>query len=40
MGHKSYSYEYADVRSHWIALFYNGNFYFDSFAAEHVPKEI
>ena len=34
--------EYADVGKHWIALFYNRNeiVYFDSFAVEHVPKEI
>ena len=34
--------EYADVDTHWIALFYNGNeiVYFDSFGVEHVPKEI
>ena len=33
---------YADVAKHWIALFYNRNeiVYFDSFAVEHVPKEI
>ena len=34
--------EYADVGTHWIALFCNRNeiVYFDSFGAEHVPKEI
>ena len=34
--------EYADVGTHWIALFYNGNeiAYFDSFGVEHVPEEI
>ena len=34
--------EYADVGTHWIALFCNGNeiVYFDSFGVEHVPKEI
>ena len=34
--------EYADVGTHWIALFYNKNeiVYFDSFSVEHVPKEI
>ena len=34
--------EYADVDTHWIALFCNGNeiVYFDSFGVEHVPKEI
>ena len=34
--------EYADVGTHWIALFCDGNeiVYFDSFGVEHVPKEI
>ena len=34
--------EYADVGTHWIALFCNRNeiIYFDSFRAEHVPEEI
>ena len=34
--------EYADVDTHWIALFYNRNeiAYFDSFSVEHSPKEI
>ena len=34
--------EYADVGTHWIALFCNRNeiVYFDSFAVEHVPEEI
>ena len=34
--------EYADVGTHWIALFCNRNeiVYFDSFGAEHVPGEI
>ena len=34
--------EYADVGTHWIALFYNRNenVYFNSFGAEHVPEEI
>ena len=34
--------EYADVGTHWIALFCNGNeiVYFDSFGVEHVPEEI
>ena len=34
--------EYADVGTHWIALFCNRNeiVYFDSFRVEHVPKEI
>ena len=34
--------EYADVGTHWIALFWNKNnvIYFDSFGVEHIPKEI
>ena len=34
--------EYADVGTHWIALFCNRNeiVYFDSFGVEHAPKEI
>ena len=34
--------EYADVGTHQVALFFNRNeiVYFDSFGAEHVPKEI
>ena len=34
--------EYADVGTHWIALFCNKNeiVYFDSFGVEHVPEEI
>ena len=34
--------EYADVGTHWIALFCNRNeiAYFDSFSVEHVPEEI
>ena len=34
--------EYADVGTHWIALFCNGNeiVYFDGFGVEHVSKEI
>ena len=34
--------EYADVGTHWIALFCNRNetVYFDSFGVEHIPKEI
>ena len=34
--------EYADVGTHWIALFCNRNeiVYFESFSAEHVPEEI
>ena len=34
--------EYADVGTHWIALFCNRNeiVYFDSFGVEHVPQKI
>ena len=34
--------EYADIGTHWIALFCNRNeiVYFDSFGVEHVPEEI
>ena len=34
--------EYADVDTHWTALFYNRSeiVYFDSFVVEHVPEEI
>ena len=34
--------EYADVGTHWSALFCNGNeiVYFDSFGVEHIPEEI
>ena len=34
--------EYANVGTHWIALFCNRNeiVYFDSFGVEHVPEEI
>ena len=34
--------EYADVDTHWIALFCNRSeiVYFDSFGVEHVPEEI
>ena len=34
--------EYADVGTHWVALFCNRNeiVYFDSFGVEHVPEEI
>ena len=33
--------EYADVATHWIALYVNNNevIYFDSFGVEHVPKK-
>ena len=34
--------EYADVGTHWIALFFNRNeiVHFDSFGVEHVTEEI
>ena len=34
--------EYSDIGTHWIALYaLNNNVtYFDSFGAEHIPKEI
>ena len=34
--------EYADVGTHWIALFCNRNevVYFDSYCIERIPKEI
>ena len=34
--------EYKSVRTHWIALYVNSNniTFFDSFAVEHIPKEI
>ena len=34
--------EYADIDTHWIALFCNRNeiVYFNSFGVEHVPEEI
>ena len=34
--------EYADVGTHWIALYTKNNevIYFDSFGGEHVPKEV
>ena len=34
--------EYADIGTHWIALYSNGNTktYFDNFGVEHIPKEI
>ena len=34
--------EYADVGTHWIALFYNRNetVFFDIFGVEHVSEEI
>ena len=34
--------EYADVGTHWIALYVKSNevIYFDSFSVEHNPKEI
>ena len=35
-------YEYADVGTHWIALFCkkNGTAYFDCFGVEYIPEEI
>ena len=34
--------EYSDIGTHWVALWVNNNdvTYFDSFVAEHIPKEI
>ena len=34
--------EYESIGTHWIALYVNNNnlTYFDSFVAEHIPKEI
>ena len=34
--------EYSDIGTHWIALYVKINVvtYFDSFGAEHIPKEI
>ena len=34
--------EYADVGTHWIALYVKSNevIYFDSFGVQYVPKEI
>ena len=34
--------EYADIGTHWIALYVRNNavIYFDSFGVEYVPKEI
>ena len=34
--------EYADLGTHWIALYVKNNevIYFDSFGADHVPREI
>ena len=34
--------EYSDIGTHWIALYIQNNDvrYFDSFRAEHIPKEI
>ena len=35
-------YDYADVGTHWIALYVRNNevIYFDSFGVEHIPEEI
>ena len=34
--------EYSDIGTHWIDLYVKNNVvnYFDSFAVEHIPKEI
>ena len=34
--------KYESIRTHWIVFYTNGNniIYFDSFGAEHIPKEI
>ena len=42
MGHTQTCRQYADVGTHWIALFCNKSeiVYFDSFGAEHIPEEI
>ena len=34
--------EYGPIRTHWIALYVNGNnfIYFDSFGVEQIQKEI
>ena len=33
--------EYYDIGSYWVALYIQNNvIYFDSFRAEHIPKEI
>ena len=34
--------EYADIGTHWVALWVNNNdvTYFDNFGVEHIPKEI
>ena len=34
--------EYHDIGTHWVALYINNKIitYFDSFAVEHIPKEI
>ena len=34
--------EYRDIGTHWVALYVNNKttIYFDSFGAEHIPKEI
>ena len=41
MGHNNLG-EYADIGTHWIALFCNRNetVYIHSFGVEHVPEEI
>ena len=34
--------EYSDIGTHWVALYVHNDdvIYFDSFSAEHIPKEI
>ena len=34
--------EYCDIGTHWVALYVNNDnvTYFNSFGAEHIPKEI
>ena len=34
--------EYSDIGTHWVALYVHNDdvTYFDSFGAEHIPKEI
>ena len=35
-------YKYSDIRTHWVALYVHNDdvTYFNSFGAEHIPKEI
>ena len=32
--------EYPDIGTHWVVLWVDNVTYFDSFGAEHIPKEI